>query len=89
MDWAFGTDGLPGRNDGFFCEKFQFDDWCMRASLFGERRQELEAKLLHAREEMKHHFNVVEKEQGGLLSFEGESVYIQAIKREVSRIRGE
>lgn len=66
-----------------FAKKFHFDDWCTRASLFGEERLELEARLLHATEEIRHYFNIVEKEQGEILSFEGESVYIQAIKRGV------
>ncbi|WP_434751895.1 class I SAM-dependent methyltransferase [Paenibacillus amylolyticus] len=64
-----------------FAKKFNFDDWCRRASLCGEARLELEAKLLHAKEEARHYFKVAETEQGGLLSFEGESVYIQALKR--------
>ncbi|MNW65335.1 hypothetical protein D3C74_437110 [compost metagenome] len=66
-----------------FAKKFHFDDWCVRASLFGEGRLELEARLLHATEKVRNYFNIVEKEQSKILSFEGESVYIQSIKRGV------
>ncbi|WP_440118568.1 class I SAM-dependent methyltransferase [Paenibacillus sp. QZ-Y1] len=59
---------------------FMFEEWCNRAALPESERRELEASMLSAPSIIKKVFNFEENGHGGLISFQGESVYIQAVK---------
>ncbi|KGP84336.1 MULTISPECIES: class I SAM-dependent methyltransferase [unclassified Paenibacillus] len=63
-----------------FEKRFIFEDWCNRAGLPEAESRELEASMLSAPSVIKKYFKFEETQQGRLFSFEGESVYIQAIK---------
>ncbi|WP_145319455.1 class I SAM-dependent methyltransferase [Paenibacillus xylanexedens] len=63
-----------------FQKRFKFEEWCNRAALPSEERRELEASMLSAPSIIRTFFNFEETGQGNLISFQGESVYIQAIK---------
>lgn len=63
-----------------FEKPFQFTDWCERAALPAEAMRELEMSMLQAEDQIHKYFKLETSEDGNLLSFEGESVYIQARK---------
>ncbi|OPG98354.1 SAM-dependent methyltransferase [Chryseobacterium mucoviscidosis] len=63
-----------------FEKRFIFEEWCNRVGLPEAESRELEASMLSAPSVMKKYFKFEETQQGRLVSFEGESVYIQAIK---------
>jgi hypothetical protein len=63
-----------------FEKGFIFEDWCNRAGLPELESRKLEASMLSAPSVIKKYFKFEETQQGRLVSFEGESVYIQAIK---------
>ncbi|MDT9719019.1 class I SAM-dependent methyltransferase [Paenibacillus sp. ClWae2A] len=63
-----------------FQKRFKFEEWCNRAALPERERGELEASMLSAPSIIRNFFNFEVTTNGKLDSFEGESVYIQAIK---------
>ncbi|MEC0241452.1 methyltransferase domain-containing protein [Paenibacillus dokdonensis] len=65
-----------------FPKPFQFQDWCERAGLPQMERDALENKLLQSAEDERRFFSIHANEEGRLISFSGESVYIQAIRLE-------
>jgi len=63
-----------------FEKHFIFEDWCNRAGLPEPESKELEASMLSAPSIIKKYFNFEVTQSGRLVSFKGESVYIQAVK---------
>ncbi|MGO4693006.1 class I SAM-dependent methyltransferase [Paenibacillus sp. 2TAB26] len=63
-----------------FPKPFKFQDWCERSDLPEAEQALLETKMLQTPKEMKDFFSIQTDEPGRLTSFNGESVYIQAIR---------
>ncbi|MWV42834.1 methyltransferase domain-containing protein [Paenibacillus sp. HJL G12] len=63
-----------------FPKPFQFHDWCQRAGLAAEEQHLLEKKLLQASNELREFFFIENDESGGISSFKGESIYLQAVR---------
>lgn len=63
-----------------FPKIFVFADWCDRVGVPQAQRQSLEMKLLGAPADVRRHFDVKLGETGRLLSFAGESIYVDAVK---------
>ncbi len=63
-----------------FQKRFKFDEWCNRAALPERERELLEASMLSAPSVIRKFFNFEVPEHGKLVSFQGESMYFQAIK---------
>jgi ubiquinone/menaquinone biosynthesis C-methylase UbiE len=64
-----------------FPKTFQFREWCERSGLPEEEEALLESKLLQLPEATSRFFSIRTDASGRLLSFTGESVYIQAVRR--------
>ncbi|MGO4730132.1 class I SAM-dependent methyltransferase [Paenibacillus sp. 2KB_22] len=63
-----------------FQKRFKFEEWCNRAALPERERNELEASMLSAPSIIRKFFDFEVTKNGKIDSFQGESVYIQAIK---------
>ncbi|NOU98049.1 methyltransferase domain-containing protein [Paenibacillus sp. LMG 31456] len=63
-----------------FPKPFQFHDWCERSGLPEEETALLQTKMLQASKELQDFFSIRTDESGGLSSFSGEAVYLQAIR---------
>lgn len=63
-----------------FAKTFVFADWCYRAGLAPEETGRLEAKLLHAPENIRRFFAVETDPHGGVLRFTGSSACFQAAR---------
>ncbi|MEK8130116.1 class I SAM-dependent methyltransferase [Paenibacillus filicis] len=63
-----------------FRKAFQFQSWCQRGGVSPEDTALLETKLLQTSPDVYRFFSIETDESGSLVSFAGESVYIQAVK---------
>ncbi|QOS78071.1 class I SAM-dependent methyltransferase [Paenibacillus sp. JNUCC31] len=63
-----------------FEKPFLFEDWCERAGMSEEEKRALEASMLSESNEIKTYFKLEESGRGRILRFEGESIFIQAVK---------
>jgi ubiquinone/menaquinone biosynthesis C-methylase UbiE len=62
-----------------FKKKFNYDPWCDRMKLDGERKESLTRFMLNTSAKIKNKFSI-EQEDNRILSFYGESVLIRAVK---------
>jgi len=83
-EWIHLLESVGFRIETMVCfpKPFQFNDWCERSGLQADEQLLLENKLLQAPKELRDYFSVKTDETGRLSSFEGESVYVQAKKRQ-------
>jgi ubiquinone/menaquinone biosynthesis C-methylase UbiE len=63
-----------------FPKPFEFLDWCERSGLPEEEIALLQTKLVHASKELRDFFSIQDDGAGGIASFQGEAVYVQAIR---------
>jgi ubiquinone/menaquinone biosynthesis C-methylase UbiE len=67
-----------------FAKTFPFDDWCDRMHLSQEEKEGLSKILLNASSNIRNKFRIT-TENGHVLSFEGESIILKAIKPKQSK----
>jgi ubiquinone/menaquinone biosynthesis C-methylase UbiE len=63
-----------------FPKTFEFQDWCERSALPEKEAAILEKNMLEASMEIRDFFRIRTHEAGGIFSFSGDSVYVQAIR---------
>ncbi|GAA3409355.1 class I SAM-dependent methyltransferase [Paenibacillus hodogayensis] len=81
-EWLGMLEAAGYRLESLVCfpKPFQFRDWCARASVPEQTVSRLANDLANAPEPFRRRFSIQTDEAGAVTSFQGEAVYVQAVK---------